>query len=306
MPPIIGRIEEQHRLDTLYQSQKAEFLAVYGRRRVGKTFLISQFFKNKGIYLEITGSKEASTREQLTYFYREFSALFQSEEASIAPQNWSEAFHLLTKAFEKIPPSQKLVLFFDELPWLASPKSKFLSVLDYYWNRHFSKMSNILLIICGSAASWMIKKVIHHRGGLYGRLSYEIRLQPFSLSETRDFFRAKQIELSEKQIVEVYMVTGGIPKYLSYVEKGLSSMQVINALCFTPQGPLVKEFHKLYSSLFEDAYRHTTIIALLAKKRNGLLQKEIQQQAQIPLGGRFGEILEELEESGFIIPLSTY
>jgi len=116
MPPIIGRIEEQHRLDTLYQSQKAEFLAVYGRRRVGKTFLISQFFKNKGIYLEITGSKEASTREQLTYFYREFSALFQREEASIAPQNWSEAFHLLTKAFEKIPPSQKLVLFFDELP----------------------------------------------------------------------------------------------------------------------------------------------------------------------------------------------
>lgn len=306
MEKIIGRKEEVALLHKLYRSTAAEFLAVYGRRRVGKTFLISQFFRGLGVYLEITGSKRASTFEQLANFQREFKALFKAEEESPPLKNWSEAFDLLRQEISKIPTTQKITLFFDELPWLASPKSGFLSALEYFWNRHASRMSNVIVIICGSAASWMIKKVINDRGGLYGRLSAEMRLQPFSLLEVEEFFRSRQIELTHKQIVEIYMVTGGVPKYLSYVENLKSSTQTINSLCFTPQGPLLKEFHKLYSSLFENSYRHVKIVASLAYKREGLTQKELFKPLDIPEGGRSFEILEELIESGFLASLQAY
>lgn len=306
MEKIIGRTEEIKLLQKLWQSPRAEFLAVYGRRRVGKTFLISQFFKGLGVYLEITGSKESSKKEQLINFHREFRALFKAEEKSSAPKSWGEAFDLLRQEISKIPPSQKIILFFDELPWLSTPKSGFLSALEYFWNRHASRMTNVIIIICGSAASWMIKKVINNRGGLYGRLSAEMRLQPFFLAEVEEFFLDRQIELTHKQIVEIYMVTGGVPKYLSYVEKAKSSMLTINSLCFTPQGPLLKEFHKLYSSLFENAYRHVKIVAALAYKREGMVQKDLFKPLNIPEGGRAGEILEELVESGFIASFQAY
>lgn len=167
-------------------------------------------------------------------------------------------------------------------------------------------MSNVLIIICGSAASWMIKKVIHNRGGLYGRVSAEMRLQSFSLLEVQAFFAAHRIELTHKQIVEIYMATGGVPKYLSYVERAKSSMQTIQALCFTPQGPLLKEFHKLYSSLFEQFHQHVKIAIALAYKRGGMTQKELFKKAHIPAGGRSSEIIEELEESGFITSMQAY
>ncbi|MES2200181.1 MAG: ATP-binding protein [Chlamydiota bacterium] len=306
MEKIIGRKEELAVLQRLAQSERAEFVAVYGRRRVGKTFLISQFFKETGIYFEITGSKDASKKEQIINFHREFRALFKAEEKSSLPSSWSEAFDLLKQEIIKIPITQKIILFFDELPWLSTPKSGFLSALEYFWNRHASRMPNVVIIICGSAASWMIKKVINNRGGLYGRLSAEIRLQPFSLLETEEFFLDRRIELTRKQITEIYMVTGGIPKYLSCVEKAQSSTQTINSLCFTPQGPLLKEFHKLYSSLFENAYRHVKIVAALAYKREGMTQKDLFKLLDIPQGGRSSEILEELIESGFITSSQAY
>jgi uncharacterized protein len=306
MEKIIGRKEEQRLLERLYRSESAEFLAIYGRRRIGKTFLISRFFKNLGIYFEVTGSKGSSKEQQIQNFYQEFLALFKSEAKTTLPNNWSEAFDLLREQLIAIPTSQKIIIFFDELPWLCSPKSGFLQALEYFWNRHASRMPNVILIICGSAASWMIKKVIYDRGGLHGRLSAEIRLQPFSLLEVEEFFQSRQIELTHTQIVEIYMATGGVPKYLSYVEKGKSSAQTIQSLCFTPQAPLLKEFHKLYSSLFEDAYRHVKIVSFLSHKREGVTQKELFQKTEIPLGGRSYEILEELEESGFIMGMQAH
>ena len=306
MEKIIGRKKETAILEKLYKSRNAEFLAVYGRRRIGKTFLITEFFKDSSVYFEVTGSKQANKAEQLTNFYREFVALFKPEAEYGVPKNWSEAFHQLKEAIAAINSSQKILLFFDELPWLASPKSGFLQALDYFWNRHASRMPNVFLIICGSAASWMIKKVIYNRGGLYGRLSAEMRLQPFSLSEVEEFFRSRRITLSRKQIVEVYMVTGGVPKYLTYVESGKSSAQIINALCFAPQSPLLKEFHILYDSLFDDAYKHVKIVRALADKRHGCTQQELFEAADLPVGGRSGELLRKLEESGFIITRQSY
>lgn len=300
MERIIGRKEEKRLLEKLYRSPKAEFLAIYGRRRIGKTFLVSTFFRDLGVYFEITGSKYANKTEQLNNFHLEFVALFKPEKTYAAPKSWSEAFYRLKDEVCRIQPPQKVILFFDELPWLASAKSGFLSALEYFWNRHGSRMPNLLLIVCGSAASWMIKKVIHNKGGLYGRLSAEMRLHPFSLSEVEQFFQAHQVHLTHKQIVEIYMATGGVPKYLADIERGKSSAQIIHSLCFTPQGQLLMEFHKLYDSLFENADKHVKIIRALADKKQGMPLKELLKTAGLAFSGRSMEIVAELEESGFI------
>jgi hypothetical protein len=306
MKRIIGREREKRILERLLQSGNAEFLAVYGRRRIGKTFLINQFFKNLCVYFEVTGSKGASKKEQLADFHREFVSLFKPEADYSAPKDWSEAFHRLKEEISLIRSPQKVVLFFDELPWLASPKSGFLRALEYFWNRHASRMSNVIVVICGSAASWMIKKVINNRGGLHGRLSAEIRLQPFSLEEVEAYFQEHRVALTKKQIVEIFMATGGVPKYLNYVERGKSSAQNINALCFTPQSPLLKEFHKLYDSLFNEAHKHVNIVRELANKRQGMTQAELCASLKINKSGRFSDLLEELEESGFIVGFQSY
>lgn len=299
---IIGRLPEKKILKRLYESKNVEFLAVYGRRRVGKTFLIREFFKDKGIYFEITGSFNASVAEQLQNFHTEYCAFFDSEMMK-PPKNWNEAFVRLKDGIQKIKSSQKIVVFLDELPWRASEKSNFLSALTYAWNRHFSSMSNLLLIVAGSAASWMISNLINNTGGLYGRLSSHLRLLPFNLSETEEYLFSKRIKLPRKQICEIYMVTGGVPKYLSYLEPGLSSTQNIHNLCFKPQSPLLTEFYKLYYSLFKDAKKHLKIVRTLSKKRRGLNRFELLKKTKLSGGGRTSEILSELEESGFILVL---
>ena len=164
---ITGRKREQVILNKLLNSKRAEFLAIYGRRRVGKTFLIHEFFKNKGIYLEITGRNKASKSEQLMNFYKEFSSLFPEESPAKPPKGWSKAFELVLSIVRKTNPDTKFIFFLDELPWLSSPKSGFLAALDYFWNRHLSRFPNALLVVCGSSAHWMIKKVINDKGGLH-------------------------------------------------------------------------------------------------------------------------------------------
>lgn len=303
---FFGRETEKKQLNELYTSDRAEFLAIYGRRRVGKTYLITEYFKDKGVYFEITGSNKASKSEQLKNFYREFTALFSNQEARKPPSDWGEALHLLKEAITKIPNTQKVILFFDELPWLASPRSGFLAALDYFWNRHISRMKNVKLIVCGSAASWMIHHIIQDKGGLYGRLSYQMRLEPFTLAEVEQLLSIKGIRLDRKQLITLYMAIGGIPKYLNFVKPGLSSSQLIDELCFKPQGFLFQEFPKLFGSLFENAEKHIKIIKLLSNKRYGLTQTEVLHLAGLPIGGHSSSILEELEESGFITSFPEY
>lgn len=297
---IIGREEEQRILEKLYNSKKAEFLAVYGRRRIGKTYLITEYFKDKGIFFEMTGSPNATLSEHLLNFHREFCALFKKEDNQLPPKNWSEAFHRLEGILKEYANTSKIILFFDEMPWLAHKRSKFLAALDYFWNRHASRMPNVLLIVCGSAASWMIHTIINSKGGLYGRLSAYIRLLPFRLAEVEQYLHAQHIDLDRKQICELYMVTGGVPKYLSHLQRGNSARQLINQLCFSPQAPLLIEFHKLYHSLFAKPELHVAIIKALSEKRKGLTREEVNKA----IGGKTSrattKILQELEESGFI------
>ncbi len=297
MSQIVAREKQIRILEKLLGSGRPEFLAIFGRRRVGKTYLIREFFRNKGIYFHLTGVKEAPLSKQLKNFAAEFKRVFGYPPQ--LPKDWQEAFALLTEATEKIKGSGRIILFFDELPWLATRRSGFLQDLDYAWNRHFSGNNRILLIVCGSAAAWMIRHVVREKGGLHGRLTESIRLLPFDLSETEQFLKSRNIVLDRRQIIDIYMAIGGVPKYLSYVERGLSSSQIINKICFS--GPLLEEFDELYSSLFEDHDNHINIIRALASRNQGLTKVEIARAAGKKPGGGLNKILDELEQSGFVL-----
>jgi len=304
MTSIFARQKEVNELKRIHESGKPEFLAVYGRRRVGKTYLIREFFKSRGLYFALTGIKKASLRKQLRNFSVELARVFGKDLGYKAPKDWQEAFSQLREAIEKVKKQDRIILFFDELPWLASPKSEFLQDLDHFWNRYMSGDSRIIVVICGSAASWMIKKVIRDKGGLHGRLTAQIRLLPFDLRETEEYLRQEGLEFSRKEVLDIYMAIGGIPKYLNYIKRGTSPLQIVSALCF--EGALVDEFQELYSSLFDKHERHVSVIQALAERLNGLTKAEISKKTGFSMGGGLNMILEELEQSGFILPIREF
>jgi len=308
---IIGRQSEKVILQRLINSNNPEFLAIYGRRRVGKTFLITEFFEDKGICLEITGSPDASKELHMSRFSTELSHTFSLKKDSCNFSNWDDAFLSLIRTIDSYHTrnsEKKIILFFDEVPWLDMDKSGFLAALDYCWNKYLSKSkyNYILTVICGSAASWMIKKIVNNKGGLHNRLTEIINLSPFSLSETKEYLKSKNVVLTNKQIVEIYMAFGGIPTYLSHIPSGLSSSQIINQLCFTKGSFLNEEFNRLYSSLFKNYHNHVKIIKTLAASPKGLTRGELLDRAKLSNGGESSVILQELKESGFISSYSTF
>lgn len=304
---IVGRKKEQKILQAIYQSKKAELLAVYGRRRVGKTFLLTTFFQQKDvIFFHCAGIQKATMKEQIEAFVRQISETFYGG-LQIAPQKkWIDAFDILTKAIEKIPPHKKIVLLFDEAPWMATKKSNFLEAFDYYWNRYWTQDNRLRVIVCGSSASWIIEHFIDNKGGLYNRVTRILELNPFSLRETSDFLRQKGIKLNKTQVLELYLMLGGIPHYLSLVQKEISAAQAIDELCFKKSGELVKEFDRLFSSLFTDGEAYADIIRTIGKYRYGIGQAEIVKACAKHTGGRISIRLKNLEEAGFIQEFIPY
>lgn len=282
---IIGRKSELDILNKIYRSKQAEFLAVYGRRRIGKTFLISEYFRNKGKYFELTGTKDASLKTQLSNFREEFADAFYGGVKQELPKSWQEAFNQLRRKVEELDKNQKIIIFLDELPWLAAQRSGVLKSLEHVWNRYLSRLKNIILIVCGSAASWMLNKIIYNKGGLYGRLTSEMNLMPFTLAETELYLRAQGIILDRKQIIELYLAFGGVAKYLSNLEKGKSSAQIISDNFFAKEGSLPLEFHQLYDSLFDNPHHHIAIVKCLAKRETGMTQDEILKNTKLSSGG---------------------
>ncbi|HUD01238.1 MAG TPA: ATP-binding protein [Rhabdochlamydiaceae bacterium] len=296
---ISCREKEIQILDQIWASKEAEFLAIYGRRRVGKTYLIREYFSNKkSAYLEITGQKDGNLKDQLENFIRIFSTLFFNDLPLRPPATWKEAFELLTKEIDKS--SQPVVLFFDELPWLATPKSGMLQALDYYWNRFWNQHPKLILVVCGSAASWMLDNLINAKGGLHNRLTKTILLKPYSLKEAQQFLSYRNIHLKPKQLLDLYMVFGGIPYYLRYVEKGKSSLQTVNKICFQREGLLYEEFDRLFRSLFENASDNLSIIRAIAKGQIGISREELVKTTGFRSGGTLNKRLRELETAGFI------
>ncbi|MBK8922104.1 MAG: ATP-binding protein [Saprospirales bacterium] len=299
--PLIGRIEEKRILGNALQSSKAEMVSVIGRRRIGKTFLVKSVYQEK-IDFEITGIQHATRREQLRNFMLQISKYSGGTFPMTEPKDWLEAFYLLTKFLEAKKKPGKIIVFLDELPWLATHKSGFLKGLSWFWNS-WATSQPIVVVICGSAASWMIKNVVHNKGGLHNRITKRIYLKPFDLAETEYFFKAKNLNFDRYQILHLYMAMGGVPHYLDEIEAGKSAAQNIDAICFSENGLLWDEFPKLYASLFENSETHVKIIRALAGKQKGLTRSEIVQNSRLTEGGGVSTVVGELLHSGFI---STY
>ncbi|NGX61147.1 MAG: hypothetical protein K940chlam9_00628 [Chlamydiae bacterium] len=297
---IIGRKAERRILKEVSQSKEAEFLAIYGRRRVGKTYLIREYFSNKGIYFETAGVKDLSLHEQLENFAQAISKTFFNDVPIKPSESWKEAFALLSQQIESIPKNKKVIIFLDELPWLASRKSGLIPALEYYWNLKWSRMPKLILVVCGSAASWMLENIIYAKGGLYNRLTKKILLEPFSLKETKEFLAARNVNLTHRQVLDLYMAIGGIPFYLKEAKRGESSAQVINKLCFEKNGILYSEFANLFRSLFEQAEINLQIVRAIAKAGNSLSRERIIEVTGLSSGGTLNKRLLELEASEFI------
>ena len=297
---IIGREREIKKIDKLLASESPEFLALYGRRRVGKTFFIREYLKSQTVFF-FTGSFETETDIQLENFFREYTHRTKGKKETTPPKNWNSAFAYLTDYLYPLQNrKKKIVVFIDELPWLDRSKSGFVPALEYFWNRHVSTMDNVLLIVCGSAASWMQKKLLRAKGGLYNRITARIKLMPFNLYETELFCKKRNLKLSKYQIVQLYMVMGGIPFYLNELSQGKSAEQLIDEICFSSIGLLSNEYEQLYYSLFKNAENHMSIIETLANHPNGMIRTELVKKVPLPDGGTFVRALDDLLESGFI------
>ena len=299
MGALIGRESEKRILSDILNSNQAELLAIYGRRRVGKTYLIRTFFE-KNITFELTGLLEESLSRQLDNFAHQVSVMLNKGKPVRQPKNWLEAFRILTQYLESQRGTRKQVIFLDEFPWLETPRSGFLAAFDHFWNNWAVKQSRLAVVICGSAASWMIQKVVNHRGGLHNRLTRRIRLLPFNLAETENFLKSRKVVLNRYQILQLYMVIGGIPHYLKEIKPGESSIQIIDRLCFSKDGLLTTEFHNLYAALFRHSERHEALVRMLAGRSMGLTRAEIVAGSNLQSGGSTSRLLEELIESGFI------
>lgn len=295
---VIGRKEEMKAMQKCLDNERSQLLALIGRRRVGKTFLIREMYK-KNIVFEMTGLKDADLEKQLMNFTIQMNTWLTGPNTYLPPENWLLAFSDLSKAIIQNNSKGKPVIFLDELPWIATKRSGFLEAFAHWWN-NWASQQNILVVICGSAASWMIDNVVNAKGGLHNRINKLIRLMPFTLLETKTFLEAKKISLSNYQITQLYMTIGGIPHYLEQLERGKSTMQYIQDLCFSKDGVLKMEFQNLYPSLFDNAGNHIKVIKALASKSSGMSRQEILKKTKISEGGWFSKILDELNQSGFI------
>ena len=293
---IIGRKEEQQILRSAVQSENSEFVAVYGRRRVGKTYLIRETFGYKFTF-QHTGLAKGNTKEQL------FSFAISLRDAGYddcpIPKSWLEAFSLLS-TYLKNSTDEKKIVFLDELPWMDTARSNFISAFEHFWNGWASARKDIVLIICGSATSWIINKVINDHGGLHNRVTKQIALQPFTLKECEMFAQSKGLEMSRYQLAECYMVLGGIPYYWNLLEKGLSLAQNIDKIIFAKNGKLSNEFNQLYASLFKSPEQYIDVVTALGKKKAGMTREEIIAATDMYSSGTLSKVLDELEYCGFI------
>ena len=293
---MIGRKIEKRRLEEALENPESEFIAVYGRRRVGKTYLIRQTFGNHFAFYH-TGVARGSMKDELEAFR---DSLVEYGDADTAvPESWMVAFRRLRGVLERLPDGKKVV-FVDEMPWMDTPRSRFLPALEHFWNKWASARTDVVLVICGSATSWIVKKVIHNRGGLHNRLTGRIRVREFTLGECEQYAESRSLGMSRGQIAEAYMIFGGVPYYWSFLRKEESLSQNVDRVFFGEDGELGDEFDELYASLFKRKDAYVKIVMLLAERKEGLSREEIVRLAHMANNGRLTARLEELEQCGFI------
>ena len=303
---IFGREPEISLLNGFFQSDSAEFLAIYGRRRVGKTFLIRHFFSSQSdlVFFNCTGMKDGSMAQQLENFTEEIGSAFLYQGAKLdVGKNWKEVFSVLTDNIRATPTSHKIVLFFDELPWMATKNSRLLQNIDYFWNQHWSKDDRVKLVVCGSSASWVIKNIINNKGGLHNRVTQTIFLEPLKLHQTKKFLENLSVSMTNKQVADLFMVMGGVPFYLKKAAiRGLSATQIIESLAFRQKSFLLSEFENLYAALFSDADIYIKIVREISKHRYGIGQEDLFKKIGKSMGGQGGTAkMKALIDTSFII-----
>lgn len=293
---ITGRKKEVQLLEKTTKDNSSHFVAVYGRRRIGKTYLIRQTFKSRFTF-QHSGLYNRPLKDQLF----EFNASIKDAcgESGKVPNNWLEAFESL-KDLIRMSTEKKKIIFIDELSWMDTPKSDLIPALEHFWNGWASARDDIILIVCASATSWMLNNVVHGKGGLYNRLTEQIKLEPFSLSECKEYVKKNGLAFKELQILQFYMIFGGIPYYWTFLEKGLSLSQNVDNILFAKNAPLKDEFDYLYAAIFKNPTVYIKIIETLGKKKVGMTREEIISESGILNSGDLTKKLEELESCGFI------
>lgn len=292
---LIGRKQECQLLEEYLHSDRSEFIAVYGRRRVGKTFLIRQVVGDKACF-SLTGMENAGMQDQLSNFFFTLRKVFPS---ATHPKSWLEAFDALEAYLEQLPKGRKIIII-DELPWLDTVRSRFIGALELFWNGWASARDDIKLVVCGSSTSWMIDNIINSRGGLHNRKTHQIYVAPFTLNESQRYFEVYGFGYREKEIAECYMVMGGVAYYYSLMRPEESVAQNIDRLFFASNGELKNEFDNLYRSLFKKAGDHIAIVTIMATKAKGMTRKQILELTRLNNNQKFTKTMEELEKCGFI------
>jgi AAA+ ATPase superfamily predicted ATPase len=300
---FVGRETEIHRLEKIYQAKQAEFVVLYGRRRIGKTFLIREFFKQKENcqFFQAIGLQNGTLAKQLKHFAESLSETFTHGIQIKTPESWEDAFRTLSQLIESTKSTGKTVIFLDELPWMATRRAGLLEALDYYWNRYWSTNPKIILIVCGSSASWLIKNIIYNKGGLHNRCTCEMKLEPFDLAQTNSFLLSQGVMLNKNHVLELYMALGGVPYYLKYVEPGLTATENIQNMLFDRSAPLKDEFQKLFRSLFTEAEAYIELIDLIAQKKEGVSRSTLESLSKLSRGGgRLTQRLDQLIHTSFV------
>ena len=296
---VVGRYREKKVLTQMLENNASELAVVFGRRRVGKTYLVRNFYQEH-IVFELVGLYGGNIHLQLQNFHEKIIRASSKFKNTDQPKNWLSAFRMLEDYIDGLKSKKKKVIFIDEFPWIATPRSKFLMAFEHFWNSYCTKRNDLVVVVCGSAASFMVKKIIQNKGGLHNRVTQKIRLLPFDLSETEEFLKYKGINLTRYDIIHIYMAMGGVPYYLDQLQKGQSVAQNIDRLFFEENGTLVNEFNEVFKSLFSNSEMHEAIMRALAKVRNGVSRKQLLEMLKQQSSGVFSKALEELTESGFV------
>lgn len=286
------------------ESERSEFVVVYGRRRIGKTFLVRRFFKDNYAF-SFVGKHEMRREQQLAEFAKELMCYSHS---TFVPQlkNWAEAFDALQRLLETYNISGKKVVFFDEMPWMDTPKSDFVSALENFWNGWANMRDDIVLVACGSATSWMVDKLLHNQGGLFNRITQKIYLRPFKLSEMEQYLDEKHFGWNRYQIAQCYMILGGIPFYLTLLNPKLSLLSNIDELFFADAHAMLRtEYNELYSTLFKRPDNYLAVIRMLTERKEGFTRKEINEKTKLG-GAALSKILSDLEQCDFIFSYARY
>lgn len=300
---FIGREYEIRQLERYRDSKESEFVIVYGRRRVGKTFLVKEFFDDTYDF-KVTGLYKKNKKTQLKNFYLallEYGAPVKKE-----PNDWLEAFAELKKLLKGIKEERKKIIFIDELPWLDTPKSEFLAAFEGFWNGWGAQQDDLMLVVCGSATTWITNKILSDKGGLFNRAARRLYLMPFTLQETERYLVSRGIHWNRYDIVECYMTMGGIPYYLKLLDNELSYLTNIDTIFFKRNGPLWDEFDHLYETLFGNAKGYLKIIEALSTRKSGLTRKEIISETKLEDNGLLTDMLKNLKDSQFVRAYNTF